>query len=694
MFNFKSISLKITALAAAATIITAGAIVLIMQLRMSGEVNKASRLSMKSELDAAVDEGNVAFADAINSVAKMRSFAEGIFNIEKYQADAENYFDLEVRPGISRFIQNIIEQSEFVTSVYFTIHPDLAGYPYVCEVFYEETDGIIEQGDPEPYERYLKEDSEDMEWFFGAYNSGAPHWTQFYYEGNGELTVSYVEPVSVNNKVIGIIGTDILVTHIEDLAREMRFYETGFALLEDNYSTFIKTNELAAGFSAQEYGRISAAGKSADDGFFEITVGGKQFMVAVAEMVNGYFLYAFAPRNEFRAALMASLTTSVVTSLALLGLVMVVIYFVGKKIGKPLTVLIRFMKKASETGDITLDVEDIKTVEIYSKQRDEVGQAISAAADFFSRIKSVSDKLEIVASGDLTGEVATLSDMDIMGNSLQQMNGRLNDMFSEINSSSTQVSAGAKQIADSSQALAQGSTQQASAVEQLSTSIGVIAQKTRKNAEMAKKASRLADTIKGSAEKGARQMDEMMNAVKEINTASQSISKVIKVIDDIAFQTNILALNAAVEAARAGQHGKGFAVVAEEVRNLAAKSAEAARDTGGLIANSMEKAGLGARIAGETAASLTEIVSGINESSLIVGEIANSSEEQSLGIEKINMGIDQVAQVVQQNSATAQESAAASEEMSGQSAFLEGLIAQFKLKNDSTACLSLHSLSR
>jgi methyl-accepting chemotaxis protein len=175
-------------------------------------------------------------------------------------------------------------------------------------------------------------------------------------------------------------------------------------------------------------------------------------------------------------------------------------------------------------------------------------------------------------------------------------------------------------------------------------------------------------------------MDEMMTAVKDINVASQSINKVIKVIDDIAFQTNILALNAAVEAARAGQHGKGFAVVAEEVRSLAAKSAEAAKDTGGLIANSMEKAELGARIADDTAASLVEIVSGINESSQIVTEIAKSSEEQSLGIAQINRGIDQVAQVVQQNSATAEESAAASEEMSGQANMLEELVSQFKLK--------------
>jgi methyl-accepting chemotaxis protein len=260
----------------------------------------------------------------------------------------------------------------------------------------------------------------------------------------------------------------------------------------------------------------------------------------------------------------------------------------------------------------------------------------------------------------------------------------LSEMFGEIKTSSEQVTVGAQQIADGAQTLAQGATEQAASVEELSSSINEVANKTADNAKLANRAADLSATVRDNAQKGTEQMDAMMSAVKDINDASNEINQVIKVIDNIAFQTNILALNAAVEAARAGQHGKGFAVVAEEVRSLAAKSADAAKDTGTLIENSIEKATLGARIADETSASLAEIVNGINESTEIVRQIADSSEEQSVAIKEINKGIDQVAQVVQSNSATAQESAAASEEMSGQSSILNELIGRFKIPGGNT----------
>jgi len=385
--------------------------------------------------------------------------------------------------------------------------------------------------------------------------------------------------------------------------------------------------------------------------------------------------------NEVTSAMLRNETILIIVITATATvLALFIALYVASMLSKPLKPLSTFMKKAGSTGSIEIMPEDADCIADFGQYKDEIGEAISGAALFIQHVKSIAEKLEIIANNDLTTEIHLLSDEDTMGLSLAKVVDSLNNMFGNINSSTDEVSSGSKQIAEGALLLASGSTQQAAAVEELSSSISEIADMTKENAVKAGKAAALADKIMKSAEMGSTQMNEMMAAVVDINQASNSISKVIKVIDDIAFQTNILALNAAVEAARAGHHGKGFAVVAEEVRNLAAKSAEAAKDTGVLIQNSMEKAELGTRIANDTAASLDEIVAGISESSELANEIAKSSEEQSLGISQIDTGINQVTQVVQQNSATAQENAAVSQEMSGQSDILHQLITQFKLR--------------
>ncbi|MCL1808209.1 MAG: methyl-accepting chemotaxis protein [Clostridiales bacterium] len=380
--------------------------------------------------------------------------------------------------------------------------------------------------------------------------------------------------------------------------------------------------------------------------------------------------------NLFKLLMIIIAVSLLVSAGTALGLA----FYISGLISKPLAILSTFMKKAGTTGNIAITSQDAELIQNYANVKDEIGETVTSAAAFIDHVTAAAKHLKSIAEGDLTVEVRKLSDEDTIGNSVDNMVEHFNEMFSEINSATAQVTTGSKQIADGAQSLAQGSTEQAASVEELSSSIAEIAQKTKANEEIAHRAAELANTIMLDAKKGDRQMDEMIAAVKEISDASQSIGKIIKTIDDIAFQTNILALNAAVEAARAGQHGKGFAVVAEEVRNLAAKSADAAKETGDMIQNSMDKAELGARIAEETADSLKGIVSGITESSQLVGNIARSSEEQSTGIGQINIGIDQVAQVIQQNSATAEESAAASEEMSSQSTMLQELVSHYKLK--------------
>ena len=253
-------------------------------------------------------------------------------------------------------------------------------------------------------------------------------------------------------------------------------------------------------------------------------------------------------------------------------------------------------------------------------------------------------------------------------------------MVGQIMSATDEIAAGAGQVSDASQALSQGATESAAALEQITSSMTELSSQTKTNAENAGQASQLAIQARDVADKGNEQMQEMVSAMDEINEAGQNISKIIKVIDEIAFQTNLLALNAAVEAARAGRHGKGFAVVAEEVRNLAARSAKAAKETSDLIEGSVEKTNNGAVIATHTEESLKEIVDAVTKVTDLIGEISAASNEQANGLSQINQGLTQIDQVTQQNTASAEEGAAASEELSSQAHHLRNLMSAFKLR--------------
>lgn len=297
-------------------------------------------------------------------------------------------------------------------------------------------------------------------------------------------------------------------------------------------------------------------------------------------------------------------------------------------------------------------------------------------------VKKLSTAAEMIADGDLdiSLDIDTKDEVGMLAKSFRKMSDNLNEVITNINASSEQVASGAKQMSESSMLLSQGATEQASSIEELTASIEEIASQTKLNSENANNANNLAEEAKMNAEQGNVQMKEMLKAMGDINESSGNISKIIKVIDEIASQTNILALNAAVEAARAGQHGKGFAVVAEEVRNLAARSANAAKETTEMIEGSIKKVEGGTKIANQTADALSHIVQVVTKVSSLIGNIAVASKEQSAGVEQINQGVMQVSNVVQTNSATSEESAAASEELSGQAELLKQQAAKFKLK--------------
>jgi methyl-accepting chemotaxis protein len=332
------------------------------------------------------------------------------------------------------------------------------------------------------------------------------------------------------------------------------------------------------------------------------------------------------------------------------------------------------LQGAIAAGDLSQDVP-----REFLARRDESGDLAKGLQAMITSLRRAAGLSDAIADGDLTVRVRLASERDQLGLALDRMVRTLKEIIGRIDTAAAQVDSGAREVADSSQALSQGATEQAASLEQISSSMAQIGSQSETNAVNAAEASKLAGRARDAARKGGGKMKNMVEAMGEIDGSSQAIARIIKVIDEIAFQTNLLALNAAVEAARAGQHGKGFAVVAEEVRNLAGRSAKAARETADLIEGALAKVEDGNRIAAETAESLSSIVTEAEKVAGLVGEIAAASGEQAEGVAQVSKGLTQIDQVTQQNTANAEETASAAEELSGLSAQVREALASFRL---------------
>lgn len=327
--------------------------------------------------------------------------------------------------------------------------------------------------------------------------------------------------------------------------------------------------------------------------------------------------------------------------------------------------------KKMAAGDVDVDCEKVND--------DDLGILMD---NFKEMVHATREQAEIateIADGDLSIEVTPRGNKDILGKALRKLVESQGATIGTVKESAVQVTIGAEQVASASQSLAQGSTEQASALQEVTASIDEIAERTKKNASVATEANNLVHTVREMAADGKNQMTSMVGAMTDISDSSETISKIIKTIDDISFQTNILSLNAAVEAARAGIHGKGFAVVAEEVRNLAAKSASAAKETAEMIEDSIRKVGNGQKLAIETSEALDKIVESIESVTGLMTDMAESSNEQATAISQVDQAITQVSTVVQTNSATSEECAAASEELSNQAVSLKNQLAGYKI---------------
>lgn len=560
---------------------------------------------------------------------------------------------------------------------------------YPAGLYFGTTDGTVAHSSFVPGADYHLE---EKAWYIDGLKSENFTLGAAYVDADSEQYVVTASGVlkDKNGAVRGVVAADIYLNALSKIVEPVQLEQTGGAFLVDSSTALILGHKDPAMVGKPLVTQADAMYLYVSGLIEKNTMGlqtyqgegGNEIYLNLIQVPDSpWIAVSYVPQAEVMAGLNA-LTRMII----LLALAAIVILFV----------LIAMLVKAT----ILKPIKEIDTVaqniasgnldeSIRYRSNDEFGalavnfnRTVTRLRDYVLYIDEISRVLNEIASGNLNftllqsyeGEFAKVKD------SMNNISHSLNATMGQILQSSSQLSGGADQVASSAQTLARGATQQASAVEELAATVNEISGHIKGSAQDARSARKKFSDASAHITLSSEKMGEMVAAIDQISTKSDEIGKIIKIIEDIAFQTNILALNAAVEAARAGTAGKGFAVVADEVRNLAAKSAQAAKNTTVLIGDTIAAVKSGNSIADEAAKAMVEVVENSKQVVWLVEKIATVTDDELSAITQIMLGIDQISNVVQTNSATSQESAAASEELAGQAQSLRTLVDQFKLK--------------
>ena len=507
---------------------------------------------------------------------------------------------------------------------------------------------------------------------------------------SGAKVFSISQPLFANDRFIGIVLLDIDVNIFSSIQQEdSRFPSLYSDILDAHGNVMYSKNPELIGKSVSESKSETEYRKMQEEmekgkifHLAEKDQGGEEkrvYFIPTDVMGSTWWIMLSVKQAELMAPVIRLIFVCTAFAFFAVMVLASTLYFLIKKSLKPLEGMARVGKKVSK-GDFSESISYLKDDEI-----GQIGQGFKQVTENIREITSdLEEKLEELSKGnfrvDLEDEEKYQGEYRPLIDSLRNIRAQLNGTILEIQKSASEVSSTSEQVSNGAQSLSQGATEQASSVEELSASMSEIADSIKVTTKKAEDAKGLSERVGEAVTVSTGKMEEMTRAMAEITEKSTEIEKIIKTIDDIAFQTNILSLNAAIEAARAGEAGKGFAVVADEVGNLAQKSAKAAQNTGLLIEETKDAVERGAKISRETGESLSTVVERAGKINTMIFEITKETERESEGMSQLTVGMEQISAVVQTNSATAEESAAASEELSGQAAILDDLVSKFQLQ--------------
>lgn len=682
--RFKTLQFKISLLLAFFAMIPLIGFSLLFLTSLQNTLLSEQKTAVNKQLSLVNDNVDAVFNDMLNNV---RYFAEGAL-LKTADESITDYVKTTASTTMTPGKNGPIEQAIFQSFAEFgKTHPD---YQYV----YMGTEGggyiqYPESGIDAGFDPRVRP------WYAPAkiQPEGPVLGEPYYFAGDDIVIIGASQAIKgAGGNILGVVAMDMSLSSLTKLFAKATEGSKGYYMLATADGTILADPSNAENnFKnlSEAYGDLFLKAVKENADFQQMDINGAPYFIKSISSDNTHWRYISVVSEAELFKSVNGLEKIIYMVTAVIFVVIIAVgFFVSNSIAKPIKAVTRSAYEISEGNfDVNVQIKASGEVGLLVDAFKKIGITLQEYKKYIEEIAFI---LNHIAEGNMAFELQSeyMGEFSAIKTALLNISQKLTDTLTQIKVSADQIASGSNQVASGAQILSQGATEQAASIQELSATISEVSNQVSSNAEKAQKANALSKQAVVDVSEGSRQMRAMIGAMEEINSKTNEINGILKMINDITFQTNILALNAAVEAARAGDAGKGFAVVADEVRSLAQKTAEATRNTACLIEGSIQSTKHGTEVVGQATEALSKIVENVEGIAGLLENITGSSIQQSEAIHQIVFGVDQISAVVQNNAATAEESAASSEELSGQAYLLDSLVGQFQFEAETTSGLN------